>query len=259
MQTLYLVLSILSVLLWGIAIFMAYKGKNTKHVATVYVLGSIVYFIYIGWLWHESGRPPLRTMGEIRLWYTFFLSVTGLVLYARVRYNWLLIVSTFLSVMFICISLLKPELFDKTLPPALQSVWFVPHVTVYMFSYSILSIATVFAAYILKKSTGTALLAREQNVCHILVRIGWSLLTAGMVMGSLWAKEAWGDYWSWDPKETWAAATWMMYLVYIHNCTRVKNWKVLFLILLAAFLMLQMCWYGVNYLPSSKGSIHTYS
>ena len=41
-------------------------------------------------------------------------------------------------------------------------------------------------------------------------------MTLGMLMGALWAKEAWGHYWSWDPKETWAAITWLAYLVYVH-------------------------------------------
>ena len=49
-----------------------------------------------------------------------------------------------------------------------------------------------------------------------LAYVGLSFMTLGMLMGALWAKEAWGHYWSWDPKETWAAITWLAYLVYVH-------------------------------------------
>ena len=67
--------------------------------------------------------------------------------------------------------------------------------------------------------------------------------------------------WAWDPKETWAAATWFSYLAYIHfrlGCPAAYR-KALFG-LLVSFLLLQMCWYGINYLPSAQGvSVHTYN
>ena len=86
-------------------------------------------------------------------------------------------------------------------------------------------------------------------------------MTLGMVMGALWAKEAWGHYWAWDPKETWAAVTWFSYLAYSHltqhdkSRRKLANWM-----LIISFLLLQMCWWGINYLPSAQGtSVHTYS
>ena len=54
------------------------------------------------------------------------------------------------------------------------------------------------------------------SLCDNLVYVGMAFLTIGMLFGALWAKEAWGHYWNWDPKETWAAATWLGYLIYIH-------------------------------------------
>ena len=80
-------------------------------------------------------------------------------------------------------------------------------------------------------------------------------------MGALWAKEAWGHYWSWDPKETWAAASWFSYLIYIHYQRMPSSrFKVALWILIVNFILLQMCWWGVNYLPSAQGmSIHTYT
>ena len=54
------------------------------------------------------------------------------------------------------------------------------------------------------------------ELCDNLVNVGLAFMTLGMLFGALWAKEAWGHYWSWDPKETWAAATWLGYLCYIH-------------------------------------------
>ena len=86
-------------------------------------------------------------------------------------------------------------------------------------------------------------------------------MTIGMLFGALWAKEAWGHYWSWDPKETWAAITWFSYLVYIHfRRSNPHRLRTSLAMLLVCFVFLQVCWWGINYLPSAQGSsIHTYS
>ena len=103
--------------------------------------------------------------------------------------------------MFIIINVMKPEIHNKTLMPALQSPWFAPHVIVYMFAYALLGAATVMAIYLLfiKKKPATD---DEMDITDNLVYVGLSFMTLGMLMGALWAKEAWGHYWAWDPKET---------------------------------------------------------
>jgi ABC-type transport system involved in cytochrome c biogenesis permease subunit len=100
----------------------------------------------------------------------------------------------------------------------------------------------------------------EMAITDNLVYVGLSFMTFGMLFGALWAKEAWGHYWAWDPKETWAAITWFAYLAYIHYRLMPKhNVKNALWMLLIAFVLLQMCWWGINYLPSAQGtSVHTY-
>lgn len=222
-------------------------------------LGSLVFLVFIVGFWMELERPPLRTMGETRLWYSFFLSVVGIGLYGKCRYPWMLGFSTLMSLVFVGINLLKPEIHSKTLMPALQSVWFVPHVIVYMFSYALLGAVTLFAGYLWFRKRPEEPTDTEWHLCDNLVRVGWSFLTLGMTMGALWAKEAWGDYWSWDPKETWAMATWLSYLIYLHLRPASRNTNLLFSWLIFSFILLQMCWWGINFLPSAQGfSIHTY-
>ena len=93
-----------------------------------------------------------------------------------------------------------------------------------------------------------------------LVYAGIAFLSIGMLLGSLWAKEAWGNYWSWDPKETWAVITWAGYLLYVHlRLFRKTGRKTLYVLLIMSFLALQMCWYGVNYLPAAQQSVHLYN
>ncbi|MBO4549787.1 MAG: cytochrome c biogenesis protein CcsA, partial [Bacteroidaceae bacterium] len=183
---------------WAAGALLALRGKWHKTVCLLTVLGLLVFGAYIALMWHSLERPPLRTMGETRLWYSFFLPLVGLITYSRWRYRWILLFSTLLSAVFICINLLKPEIHDKVMMPALQSPWFAPHVIIYMFAYATTGVAALMSLWQLFRKE------RELSAIDNLTRVGWSFLTVGMLFGALWAKEAWGTYWSWDPKETWA-------------------------------------------------------
>ena len=218
-------------------------------------LAVVVLSAFVAVLWVGLERPPMRTMGETRLWYSLFLLVAGVATYARWRFRWVLSFSTLLSTVFMVINVVRPELHDKSLMPALQSAWFMPHVAVYMFSYALLGVATLMAIYYLVK--------RDEGVVRAIENLlggGVALFTVGMLTGALWAKQAWGEYWSWDAKEAWAAATWFLYLGAIHlRLLRPRAVKPFCVLLIVAFLSLQMCWYGVNYLPSASKSVHSYN
>jgi ABC-type transport system involved in cytochrome c biogenesis permease subunit len=254
----FIYFAIVSILSWAYGAYTAWKDK-TKTAYAFTGLGLLVFFAFIIAMWLSLERPPLRTMGETRLWYSFFLPLAGLIVYSRWKYKWILSFSTLLSVVFICVNLFKPEIHNKTLMPALQSPWFAPHVIVYMFAYALLGAATLMAVYILffsKRKTEN----EEMEITDNLVYVGLSFMTFGMLFGALWAKEAWGHYWAWDPKETWAAITWFAYLAYIHYRLLPKSdVKTALWMLVIAFILLQMCWWGINYLPSAQAtSVHTY-
>ena len=255
----FIIFAVVSVILWAIGAWGAWRNRRTLAFVTT-GLGLAVFFSYILIMWITLERPPLRTMGETRLWYSFFLPLAGVIVFSRWQYKWILSFSTLLATVFVCVNLFKPEIHSKTLMPALQSPWFAPHVIVYMMAYALLGAAVVMSVYLLffKKGTDTD---KEMEITDNLAYVGLSFMTLGMLMGALWAKEAWGHYWSWDPKETWAAITWLAYLVYVHYrqyCPRIV--RPALWVLIIAFILLQMCWWGINYLPSAQGvSVHTYN
>lgn len=255
----FIVFALLSVALWTTGAWAAWHNRRQLAFAAT-GLGLAVFFAYILIMWITLERPPLRTMGETRLWYSFFLPLAGIIVYSRWQYKWILGFSTLLAAVFVCINLFRPEIHSKTLMPALQSPWFAPHVIVYMMAYALLGAAVVMSVYLLfcKKEAGTD---REMEITDNLVYVGLSFMTLGMLMGAIWAKEAWGHYWAWDPKETWAAITWLSYLVYIHyRLYRPRSIRPSLWLLIIAFCLLQMCWWGINYLPSAQGmSVHTYN
>ncbi len=298
-------------LFWISGAIVSVISKRRLPAAVLTGCGSAIFMTFIVGVWISLGRPPLRTMGETRLWFSLFLSLIGLVVYLRWRYRWVLPFGCLMAVMFAGINIFKPEIHTEELMPALRSPWFVPHVIVYMFSYAVMGIATILAIRILwltrRSAAGSApapgsttpatvdaaasplspSLQGDLRLCDTLVRMGWGFITMGIVMGALWAKQAWGDYWTWDPKETWAAATWLSYLLYMHlrqgsalssvtsagsvtiarqNSPAIevashsnKALRRTLFLLIFSFILLQMCWWGVNYLPSAQGfSLHTY-
>jgi len=310
----FIYFSLGSVLLWTLGAYAAWRDKSRlAYIATT--AGLLVFFAFIVGMWLSLERPPLRTMGETRLWYSFFLPLAGIIVYCRWHYKWILSFSTLLAFVFICVNLFKPEIHNKTLMPALQSPWFAPHVIVYMFCYALLGAATVMAIYLLYRGKGEEARGKKQeargkeleaggkrqeargkeeeargnaqsafsvgcgsaatkpgkqgarpilsemDICDNLVYVGLAFMTIGMLFGAMRAKEAWGHYWAWDPKQTRAAVTWFAYLAYIHyrlgypQKTQPALWM-----LIIAFVLLQMCWWGINYLPAAQGtSVHTYN
>jgi ABC-type transport system involved in cytochrome c biogenesis permease subunit len=233
--------------------------NDTTHLFSV--IGILFLIAFVAILWISLGRPPLKTLGETRLWYALFLSIIGYVSYVKWKYKWFLVYCFGMTFLFLLLNYLKPEMHNKALMPALQSIWFVPHVIVYIIAYAFLAGAAIVAikGLILLKYRNKL----ENKIIELadnLVYLGYAFITLGLIFGALWAKEAWGNYWTWDPKETWAFITWLGYLVYIHYRHSHPN-KIIgpLWILAFSFVILLICWFGINYLPSAQSSVHVYS
>ena len=166
---------------------------------------------------------------------------------------------------------------QKAVPlvPSLQSNWLMMHVSMMMLSYATLLTGSTLSIFYLclskfrsfqisKKESKTnfsnlssfSLLETVENWSARILSFGFPLLTLGILSGAIWANEAWGSYWSWDPKETWALITWLIFASYLH-AKFVKSWegeKAAWISFLG-FLSLWICYLGVNFL--GKG-LHSY-
>lgn len=190
-----------------------------------------------------------------------YMMLTGtllLIVYTRWRMERMLPIAALLVVAIFIVSYLMPIVRSETLVPALQSPWFFPHILLYIVCYSLMGVATVMSVWKLIRAEKSLL--KHLHIDNF-IYIGLVFMTFGMMFGAFWAKEAWGHYWTWDSKETWAAITWLTYLVYIHYRQHPRhNEKVALWIPIIAFLLLQMCWWGINFLPAAQGSsLHTYN
>lgn len=138
--------------------------------------------------------------------------------------------------------------------PALQSAWFAPHVTSYVISYGWLTVAALMA---ITSYFRPARAEAEMRAAEHLVVLAFPLLTFGLGSGALWADEAWGAYWSWDIKETWALLTWCLYLIWFHLRRRTSLLALRPLLILAWAAVL-ITFLVVNLLPKIA-SLHSYA
>lgn len=247
-------------------------GKKPRLVTAALVL-FVAAFAVNTWLisdrWISSGRPPFKTLFETMIFYPWCVALVTFVLIYFHRL-WLLIpFSAGVSVAGLAYALYRPDVEIINLPPALQSGWFVPHVVTYFVSYAGLFASFALAAAGLaepswRKWRGQDKKARDystdlMNFAHQAAVFGIAALTLGLVMGAVWGKAAWGDYWSWDAKENWALITWIAYMIYLHLRFQPK-WRErrAMWVLVAAFAAVVFTYLGMSILPSAGGSLHVY-
>jgi cytochrome c-type biogenesis protein CcsB len=153
------------------------------------------------------------------------------------------------------------------LPPALQSIWLPIHAVICLAAYAIFALAFCLAVmYLLQERQikGRRLgaifrrLPSLENLDTMIGRClaaGFPLLTAGIITGSIWAENAWGSYWNWDPKETWSLITWFFYAALLHQRLTV-GWrgKKAAIMTVIAFAILVFTFLGVNLLIPSEHS-----
>jgi ABC-type transport system involved in cytochrome c biogenesis permease subunit len=183
----------------------------------LYVFGFVVATLAFGYRWYDVRHIPFQNLFEV------FLSL-GMAIYPISLFSrYVLRVGGFAADMLIGAIVLFPAGFvfsaeSQQLPPALQSWLFAPHVAVYVLSYIFMAKATGQAVCQLTgftRNPNKNLLPYE-DATYRMICAGFPLLTFGLVLGSVWGKLAWGDYWDWDPKELWSLASWLVYVGYFH-------------------------------------------
>ena len=254
------IITYLTIALWLLAGGLIYsKSKALRSLAVIsHLVATMVIGGFIILLWQNLERPPLRTLAETRIWYAFFMGLIGYAIFLLYRQKWMLSYSSVMGTVFVGLTYTHPDTMNKALMPALQSVWFIPHVIVYIFAYAMLGMASLTAFYGIYRYKKGQEIHSVFAITDQLIKIGYVFLTFGLLFGALWAKEAWGHYWTWDPKETWALITFLIYAAVIHTRTlpMLRRPLIYHLYMLIAFLSILMTYFGVNYV---LGGMHAYA
>lgn len=276
-----------SLLLFSLIIYWATlaipKLKLSNRVGKAFAL-IINFCLFTSLLmrWISNGYFPLSNLYESLLFLAWCISFTQLVL--ENKYSNIIIgaISSPINLLIVSFAgFVLPAEMQTAAPlvPALRSNWLMMHVTVMMISYASLIIGSLLSVVFLILSqknkkyrindnamlikTGKrsslakiTLLESIDNLSYRVIGLGFPLLTLGIIAGAVWANEAWGSYWSWDPKETWALITWLIFASYLHSRLN-KSWSGEKPAILASigFLVVWICYLGVNFL--GKG-LHSY-
>ncbi|MCX7788890.1 MAG: cytochrome c biogenesis protein CcsA [Spirochaetes bacterium] len=140
--------------------------------------------------------------------------------------------------------------------PALRSYWLVLHVAFSFIgeAFFVVSFVSALSLVLSKEAKRKEILDR---ITYTSIAVGYPIFTAGaLIFGAVWAEKAWGRYWNWDPKETWALITWLVYTVYLHlRLLRGKKDSITTWIAILGFLCTLFTFFGVNYLLSG---LHSY-
>jgi cytochrome c-type biogenesis protein CcsB len=225
--------------------------------------------------WIDAGRAPFKSLFESLVFFALCIALVYVFFEFIYRTRVFGVPAALLALGCMAYALMKWDAEIVKLPPALQSPWFVPHVMVYFVGYAAVTIAFVMAGIqllaprvplvqrLLSVKAGTITTGAPLDVeamSYELVRFGFALLTIGLLVGSVWAKSAWGDFWVWDPKENWSLVTWLVYGGYLH-LRRVRGWrgeKGAWL-LIAGFAVVMFTYLGMHLLPTAEESAHVYS
>ena len=248
--------------------FFSQNMQVRKIARMILVVSGILQTLYIVSRYLLVGHTPITSQHETVVFFAW--STTWAYLSFRWRYtvkNFGTLVTILIFSLLLISSVSSRDI--TPLVPALQSWWLPVHAGVSLIAYGFLSLAFCGGImYLLQErelkskrfgyffSRFPSLESLDQLNSHCLTT-GFVFLTLGIVTGSIWARQAWGTYWQWDPKETWSLITWFIYLVQIHQRFTVgwrgKRGAVMAIVGFAAVIF--TLW-GVTYL---LGGAHSYA
>jgi len=264
------------------SIISTIKDKSSIFVKYLSIISNIIISLQLITRWVMSSHFPISNLFESLCFLSWGLILSQLLLereYQTPIISTLSIPITLLTLGFACFVLPDDLRSSSNLVPALRSSWLVMHVSVVMLSYSSLIIGSFLSASVLLIDNNKTLQIRSNSVgiggykivnsateekvirpfrfSHLekldtlsyrSILVGFVLLTLGLVSGAVWANEAWGTWWSWDPKETWALISWLFYAAYLHMRIS-KGWQGRRPALLATsgFFIVLICYLGVNF------------
>jgi cytochrome c-type biogenesis protein CcsB len=229
-------------------------------------IGFLAFTFHLGLRWYIAKHPPWTDGFEMLVFVAWGVLLFGLLFASKTRFAvplGLLFSGTLLFVGFL--DWLNPEI--TNLMPVLHSYWLKIHVAVIVSGYAplalgaILALVTLFLIVFQPKNPSerwTANIREMQMVNEMSLTVGLFLLTIGTFLGGVWANESWGRYWAWDPKETWALISVMVYAFVLHLrlIPATRNALVFNLASLWAFSSIIMTSFGVNYYLSG---LHSYA
>lgn len=246
------------------------RGETKWERGAIMILAAGVVFCFLlhtyslGMRWYISGYAPWSNSYETMVCLSWS-SVLGGLLFVRRSFIAFSLATLFGGVVLFVSGLnwMDPQI--TPLVPVLKSPWLMFHVATLIAAYGFLGISCMIGttnliafACITRRNRHllSARITQLSIINEMSLLIGLALMTLGIFLGAVWANESWGRYWSWDPKETWALITTVIYAIVLHLrwFRKKRNDRLFNLLTQLAFLSVLMTYFGVNYLLSGMHS-----
>lgn len=235
-------------------LYLIYYISNKENIVKLIVLFIFlafiafnVYFLYYSFKF----RFPISNQYESVLLIIEFIFITTFYYYFKNGKNIKITMPLvfILPLLLSILNIIEPSM--KPLMPALRSNWLFFHVLSSMISYSFFALSGIWGLIIFLKNNN-----EKENYIINMTKLGFAMLTVGIITGAVWAENAWGRYWSWDPKETWSLITWFYYAMILHfRQSYLKDRKFAFSLFIGLLFVI-FTYFGVNYLLSG---LHSYA
>jgi cytochrome c-type biogenesis protein CcsB len=221
--------------------------------------GIVLRWVESYQLGSEYGHAPFSNMYESLVFFSWTIALIFLTVERRYKNRTIGAMAAPLACLALAYASLSPDKSIQPLIPALKSNWLIAHVITCFLGYAAFAVA--FAVSILylvksseeKRSESTGIIRIPSSnildeLTHQLVMFGFLFLTAGIITGAVWAKQAWTRYWSWDPKETWSLITWFIYAAMLH-LRMMRGWRGhrIAILSVVGFFAVLFTYFGVNY------------
>ncbi len=261
---LYFTFGIILLIIFFVRVFVeptAQSEKKFRKWSVPFIIGIIITFIYhgagLGLRWYISGHAPWSNGYEALIFIAWVTIIAGFIF---ARKNPVVLAGTAIMAFFF-IFVTELELLDPAitpLQPVLKSYWLKIHVAVITGSYGFLGLGAIFgllnlSLYINRVKTNGLRITAHINeitfVSELTMTIGLFMLTIGTFLGGVWANESWGRYWGWDPKETWALVSVLVYAVILHlrYIPALKDKFTFNVVSLWGFASILFTFFGVNF------------
>ena len=263
-------------------------GQGSRAVRLLVAAANLSLTAQLLLRWWQSGHFPISNLYESLCFLAWACTLTQLLVERSYPSPLVAAATTPMGLGCVAFaSFALPDQLQQAAPlvPALRSSWLVMHVSVIMVSYAALLVGSLLSVAVLLTDRGRELELRSSSIgsggfrqaqlamdtgagpsvnlssvslslseqldslSYRTITVGFLLLSIGIVSGAVWANEAWGSWWSWDPKETWALICWLVYAAYLH--TRLsRGWQGRrpALVAVAGFVVICVCYIGVNLL-----------
>lgn len=236
-----------------------------KFVYGINILAFVLHTLGLILRWYISGHAPWSNSYESLVYIAWALSLSGII-FSKTSALSLALTSILAGItLFVAhLSMIDPQV--TNIQPVLKSYWLTIHVSVITASYGFFGLCWLLGIFtlllfIFQKNQNAEIsrnIVEATRINEMSMILGLCLLTVGNFLGGVWANESWGRYWGWDPKETWALITILIYAAVVHFrfIPRLNNQFAFAVASVLAFASVIMTYFGVNFYLSG---MHSYA